>query len=148
MSATNLSRRSMFSLLLGTVATAALTAPAAPAAAKPAHAAAASNELMVIYISAEDCGPCRVFEAEDMPRWTASPFARTVKFVRAKAPKSVQAFQAKYWPKEAQPYLSAVRVPIVPSFMLVSGGSVISVGTGLNGWRQQTLPQVQQLFRT
>ena len=141
-SATNLNRRSLFSLLLGTVATAALTA-----AATAKSAAAANNDLMVIYVCADDCGPCRVFEAEDMPRWMASPFARTVRFVRAKAPKSVQAFQARYWPKEAQPYIGAFRAPIVPSFMLVSGRTVLSVGWGLNGWRQQTLPQVQQLVR-
>ena len=44
-------------------------------------------------------------------------------------------------------YLSAFRAPIVPSFMLVSGGNVVTVGAGLSGWRQQTLPQVQQMAR-
>ena len=137
-----LSRRSMFGLLLGTVATAALTAPA-PAEAKRTT----SNELMVIYVCADDCGPCRVFEAEDMPRWMASPLARSVRFVRARAPKSSQAFQSKYWPSEARPYMSAFRAPIVPSFMFVAGGNVVAMGAGLSGWRQQTLPQVQNMVR-
>jgi hypothetical protein len=143
MSATNLSRRSMFGLLLGTAATAALGTYSKPAAAK----AVGTNELMVIYVSAEDCGPCRVFEAEDLPRWMASPLARTVRLVRIRAPKTGQAFQAKYWPGEARPYMSAFRAPIVPSFMLVAGGNVVASGSGLNGWRQQTLPQVQQMAR-
>jgi hypothetical protein len=142
MSASTLSRRSTFGLLLGTVSTAALTAPA-PAEAKRT----AGAELMVIYVCADDCGPCRVFEAEDMPRWTASPLARSVRFVRARAPKTSQAFQAKYWPSEARPYMSAFRARIVPSFMLVAGGNVVTMGAGLNGWRQQTLPQVQNMVR-
>lgn len=143
MSATTLSRRSMFGLLLGTAATAALSTYAGPAAAKGAPA----PEMMVIYVCADDCGPCRVFEAEDLPRWMASPLARSVRFVRAKAPKSTQAFQAKYWPSVARPYMSAFRAPIVPSFMFVAGGNVVASGAGLNGWRQTTLPQVQQMVR-
>lgn len=139
---TLLGRRSMFGLLLGTTAAAALTAPA-PAAAK----ATPHTELMVIYVCAADCGPCKVFDAEDLPRWMASPLARSVRFVRTSAPKTTQAFQAKYWPKEARPYLSAFRAPIVPSFMFVAGGNVVATGAGLNGWRQQTLPQVQQMVR-
>jgi hypothetical protein len=143
MSTPNLSRRSMLGLLLGTAATAALTVHSTPAEAK----LAANSDLMVIYVCADDCGPCRVFEAEDMPRWMASSLARSVRFVRARAPKTAQAFQAKYWPSEARPYMSAFRAPIVPSFMFVAGGKVVASGAGLAGWRQQTLPQVQQMVQ-
>jgi hypothetical protein len=142
MSASTLSRRSMFGLLLGTTATAALSTFAAPALAK---AATPTAEMMIIYVCADDCGPCRVFEAEDLPRWMASPMARTVRLVRAKAPKTTQAFQAKYWPSEARPYMSAFRAPIVPSFMFVANGNVVASGAGLAGWRQTTLPRVQQM---
>jgi hypothetical protein len=141
---TNMSRRSMLGLLLGTAATAALTVHSASAQAK----LAATSDLMVIYVCADDCGPCRVFEAEDLPRWMSSPLARSVRFVRARAPKTSQAFQAKYWPSEARPYMSSFRAPIVPSFMFVAGGNVVAMGAGLNGWRQQTLPQVQNMVRT
>ena len=143
MTSPTLSRRSMFGLLLGTVATAAFTVHSAPAEAKLAP----GGDMMVIYVCADDCGPCRVFEAEDMPRWMASPLARSVRFVRAHAPKTSLAFQAKYWPSEARPYMSAFRAPIVPSFMFVAGGNVVAMGAGLNGWRQQTLPQVQSMVR-
>lgn len=139
---TLLARRSMLGLLLGTTAAAALSAPA-PANAK----ATPHTEMMVIYVGAADCAPCKVFEAEDLPRWMASPLARSVRFVRTQAPRTTQAFQARYWPREARPYLSAFRAPIVPSFMFVAGGNVIATGAGLNGWRQQTLPQVQQMVR-
>ena len=56
-----------------------------------------------------------------------------------------QAYQAKYWPPEARPYHSAVKVPIVPSFILVNNGSVVLVGNGIVGWRNQVLPQVHHL---
>jgi hypothetical protein len=31
--------------------------------------------------------------------------------------------------------------------MFVAGGNVVATGAGLAGWRQQTLPQVQQMAR-
>ncbi|MBM3645673.1 MAG: hypothetical protein FJX02_15220 [Alphaproteobacteria bacterium] len=137
MTTTNQTRRGFLGLLMGTVATVALTGQV--------EASPRAGGTMVIFVSADDCGPCKVFEAQDFPQFAQSALARTVKFVRVKAPKSAQAFQAKYWPKEAQPYLSSFKAAMVPSFMVVSGGAVMSVGAGLRGWRDQALPRLQQL---
>jgi hypothetical protein len=136
-------RRSLFGFLAGTVATAAVPHTAAAAVVR-----ARSPELMVIYVGADDCGPCRTFEAEDMPRWEASPLSNSVRFVHAKARKSSQAFNARNWPQEARPFAGAFQSPIVPSFMLVQNGNVVSVGAGIRSWRQQTLPKLEQMART
>ena len=136
----NLGRRSLFGFALASAATAA----AHSAAAVPR---AASGDLMVIYVGAGDCAPCRTFEAEDMPRWQASALSRTVRFVRVAAPKTSQAFNPRYWPKEAKPFIGVFTAPIVPSFMLVANGRVVATGGGLRNWRQQTLPKLEQLAR-
>jgi len=107
--------------------------------------ARAQHHLMVIYVSADDCAPCIVFSKQDFPQWQASPLSRRVRFVTAHAPKSSQAFQARFWPSEARPFLGAVKTPIVPTFILVQSGTVSIVGAGLAGWRNQILPQVQRL---
>jgi hypothetical protein len=136
------SRRSLFSLFVAGAATAAASniQPAVAAATR-----AKASEFMVIYVGADDCGPCRLFEAEDMPRWQASALSSSVHFVHAKARKSSQAFDARSWPKEARPFAGAFTAPVVPSFMLVQNGRVVSVGAGVRSWRQQTLPLLQQM---
>ncbi len=106
---------------------------------------AAANSVMIVYIAADDCAPCRVFAAEDWPKFEASREFRLVRFHKTSAPKTTQAYQLKYWPAEARPYAAAVKVPIVPSFVLVNNGAVVLVGSGIVGWRNQVLPQIRQL---
>jgi hypothetical protein len=104
----------------------------------------ASAATMIIYVHADDCAPCHIFQAQDWPQFKASPVSRAVHFVRTTAPKTTQAYQVKYWPSEARPFHSAVKVPIVPSFILVRQRQVVLVGNGIVGWRNQVLPQLHQ----
>lgn len=110
----------------------------------PTAADAAAN-IMIVYVYADDCAPCQIFQAQDWPQFRASPLVRAVHFVRTTAPKTTQAYQVRYWPSEARPFHSAVKVPIVPSFILVRQRRVVLVGNGLVGWRNQILPQAHQL---
>ena len=107
--------------------------------------ASAANNVVIVYIAADDCAPCRVFASDDWPKFEASPLFRLVRFHKTSAPKTTQAYQLKYWPVEARPYAAAVKVPIVPSFILVNNGGVTLVGSGIVGWRNQVLPQIRQL---
>jgi hypothetical protein len=127
------SRRLLLGGALGATATLASTGPARAA------------QVMIIYVYADDCAPCQIFQAHDWPQFQASRLARSVRFVRTSAPKTTQAYQVKYWPSEARPFHSAVKVPIVPSFILVNSGQVVLVGNGIVGWRNQVLPQIHQL---
>ena len=99
----------------------------------------------MVYIAADDCAPCRQFDASDWPLWQASPLSRVVRFLRAQAPRTTQAFQTRYWPTEARYFAGAVKVPVVPSFILANNGGVVLVGSGLVGWRSQVLPEIQRL---
>ncbi len=131
-----LSRR----IVLGGVVGASLAAPALIKSA-----AASGGGIAVVYISAEDCAPCRAFEASDWPQWQASPLSQRVRFLRAHAPKTTQAYQTKYWPSEARSFAGAVKVPVVPSFILANNGGVVLVGSGLVGWRNQVLPEIRRI---
>ena len=122
-----------------------LGATLAGLAAFPVPSLASSAGVMVVYVFADDCAPCHLFQTQDWPLFRASRVSRVVNFVRTTAPKTTQAYQARFWPSEARPFLSAVKVPIVPSFILVKKGSVLVIGNGIVGWRNQVLPQVHQL---
>jgi hypothetical protein len=124
-------------LLGGAVATLASLPDTAPARA--------SSAVMVVYVYAEDCAPCQIFQAQDWPHFKSSAVSRAVRFVRTTAPKTTQAYQVRYWPSEARPFHSAVKVPIVPSFILINHNRVVLVGNGIVGWRNQVLPQLHQL---
>jgi hypothetical protein len=113
--------------------------------ALPGPSLASSAAVMVVFVYADDCAACHIFKTQDWPQFMASPVSRAVNFVRTSAPKTTQAFQVRYWPSEARPFHSAVKVPIVPSFILVKKRNVVLVGNGILGWRNQVLPQVRQL---
>jgi hypothetical protein len=114
----------------------------AAAAVSPASARTAAPNLSIIYVGAKDCGPCRVFDSQDLPQWNKSMLARDVKLIHVDAPSVNVAFQARHWPAEARPFISAVKAPIVPCFILVDGKSVVAIGTGIGGWRNQVLPMI------
>ncbi len=114
------------------------------AAALPAlPARAAGPNLSIIYVSAKDCGPCQVFKAQDLPQWNKSLLAASIHLIEIDAPSISVAFQARYWPTAARPFLAAAsKIPIVPTFILVDGRDIVKIGTGLGGWRNQVLPQI------
>lgn len=118
---------------------------AALAALPDTAPAQASSAVMIVYVYADDCAPCQIFQAQDWPSFNKLPVSRAVRFVKTTAPKTTQAYQVRYWPSEARPFHSAVKVPIVPSFILVKHNRVMLVGNGIVGWRNQVLPQVHQL---
>lgn len=109
--------------------------------AVPAQAAGRKN-LSIIYVSAKDCGPCQVFKHQDLPQWNKSVMAASIRLITIDAPSTSVAYQARHWPNEARPFLAAVKVPVVPTFILVDGRDIVKIGTGLGGWRNQVLPEI------
>jgi len=120
-------------------AAAAATAALAPTAGL---AQAAGMDLTIIYVGAKDCGPCQVFKHQDFPQWAKSAFPQTVRFVEIDAPTTTVAYQARYWPSNVRFVLQQVKVPIVPTFFLLDGRTIVKSGTGVGGWRNQILPLI------
>ena len=103
---------------------------------------AAAANLTIIYVGAKDCLPCQVYEVTDYPQWNREPAARSVRFIMVKAPLIANAFQARYWPPEARPYLKSVMFPAVPLFILIADGRIVKIVSGLGGWRNQLAPHI------
>ena len=93
-------------------------------------------------VGAKDCGPCQVFKHQDFPQWAKSAFPQTVRFVEIDAPTTTVAYQARYWPSNVRFVLQQVKVPIVPTFFLLDGRTIVKSGTGVGGWRNQILPLI------
>ena len=98
--------------------------------------------LTIVYVGAQDCGPCQVFKNQDYPQWAKSAFPGTVRFVQVDAPKTTAAYQARYWPSDLRFLLREIKVPVVPNFILLDGRTVVKIGTGVGGWRNQILPMI------
>ena len=52
------------------------------------------------------------------------------------------AYQARYWPSDVRFVLPQVKVPIVPTFILLDGRTIVKSGSGVGGWRNQILPMI------
>jgi hypothetical protein len=121
-------------------------AGAAAAAVAPGPALAQSRtagmDLTIIYVGAKDCPPCQVFKNQDLPHWSRSPSARSVRFVHIEAPRMTGAYSARYWPSNYRFVLQQVTVPIVPQFFLLEGNIIVKSAAGISGWRSQILPMI------
>lgn len=118
----------------------AATLSGATATQAQAQRVTADMNLTIVYVSAEDCGPCKVFKHQDLPQWQRSSFH--VRFVQVAAPKTTVAYQARYWPSDFRFLLREIKVPIVPNFILLDGRTIVKIGTGVGGWRNQILPMI------
>lgn len=114
------------------------------AAALPAMPAFANSDvkLTIIYVGAKDCGPCQVFNVQDRPQWDRSGYPRNVRFITIDAPKTTVAYNARYWPSDVRFVLPQIKVPVVPTFILLDGRTIVKIGTGVGGWRAQIMPQI------
>jgi thiol-disulfide isomerase/thioredoxin len=123
--------------LAGLAAAIALAPGAALAQGRPK-----GMDLTIVYVGAKDCGPCQVFKHQDFPQWAKSAFPGSVRFVEIEAPTTTVAYQARYWPSNVRFVLQQVKVPIVPTFFLLDGNTIVQTGSGVGGWRNKILPMI------
>jgi hypothetical protein len=124
-------------------ALAALATVAVPATSfAQSRARVSGMNLTIVYVGAKDCGPCQVFKHQDFPQWARSGFPTIVRFVEIDAPTTSTAYQARHWPSDLRFLLREIKVPIVPNFILLDGRTIVKIGTGVGGWRNQVLPMI------
>jgi len=75
---------------------------AALAALGGSAARAQAAGMRVVYVGADDCPPCKTWEAQDMPAYINSAASLSVPLIRIKSQKSANAFQQRNWPSNTQ----------------------------------------------
>jgi hypothetical protein len=108
----------------------------------------AAEDLLLIYVGAEDCAPCRAWQngaGDDFRR--SSEFAR-IRYREVKSPHLHDLMGDAHWPDELRGYRSHLkRSDGVPLWFVVSGDVVVAQHFGAEAWHANVLPALRSHAR-
>lgn len=115
-------------------------------AATPSPAQA--GPVTLIYVGAEDCAPCRVWQNGDGAQFRQTAEFARIGYVEVKSPVLHDILKDEYWPEPVRGYRDLLkRSDGVPLWLVVSDGKVIEQRFGPTAWRASILPSIKAALR-
>lgn len=140
------SRALMAVLCLAMFAAMAAIAATLPFAHAPAPIRAADVKL--IYVGADDCAPCRVWQNNDGAAFRRSAEFPRITYVEVKARHLHDVLKDENWPEQIRELRSRVRKSDgVPLWLVVSNDEVVAQRFGAAAWHAEILPAIQARLR-
>jgi hypothetical protein len=113
-------------------------------AARPAR----DPEVMVLYVGAEDCAPCRAWQRGEGAAFLASADFPRITYREVKSPHLHDLLKDENWPDEIRSYRSRLRRGDgVPLWLVVSDREIVEQRFGPAEWRASVLPRIKSLLR-
>jgi len=110
----------------------------------PARAA----DLLLIYVGAEDCAPCRAWQNGDGAEFRRSADFVRIGYIEVKPLHLHDVLKDEQWPEPIRGYRNYVkRSDGVPLWFVVSKDEVIEQRFGAAAWRASILPAIQSALR-
>ena len=105
-------------------------------------------DLMLIYVGAEDCAPCRAWQKDDGVDFRRSIEFSRIRYHEVKSPRLHELLSDTYWPEELRMYRGRLKPSDgVPLWLIVSGDAVVAQHFGAQGWRTSVLPALRSHLR-
>lgn len=137
---------------LAAIVAGAAVAVAILAAGRTEHADVAAlqraKEVTLVYIGAEDCAPCRIWQREtEAEIQTSAKFARLT-YRAVKSPALFDLMDDKHWPEDLRGYRDRL-VPGAgaPTWLIIADGALVIKAAGASQWRDAVLPRLESLMR-
>jgi hypothetical protein len=112
--------------------------------ARPARA----PEIMLLYVGAEDCAPCRAWQKGDGASFLASVEFPRISYREVKSAHLADMLNDDNWPEELRGYRSQLkRSDGVPLWLVVSDHEIVERKFGADAWRESILPKIRSLLR-
>lgn len=131
---------------LGTIVAVAVIGVAAwrPHPGKPGPA----SDIMVLYVGAEDCAPCRAWKSGDGAVFFASQEFARITYREVKSPHLQDVLNDENWPGEIRTYRDSLqRSDGVPLWLVVSNHEIVEKQFGAAQWRANVLPKIKSFLR-
>lgn len=114
----------------------------------PRAARGAAAPWMLVYVGAEDCGPCKTWRRDHRPGFLASAEFGSLDYRELVAPRLKDLLEDETWPAELRAVRSAVTArPGAPQWLVVRDGRVAWSEAGLTAWRQAVWPAIRAAAR-
>jgi hypothetical protein len=105
-------------------------------------------QIMLLYVGAEDCAPCRAWELGDKVVFKASAEFPRVIYREVKSPTLFDVLKDENWADDLRGYRDQLgRDAGVPLWMVIVDNRVVQRAMGPAQWREDTLPTVKALLQ-
>jgi hypothetical protein len=113
------------------------------------HVAQANRpELMLLYVGADDCAPCRAWRKGDGADFRGSAAFARISYREVRSPHLDDVLNDENWPADIRDYRSRIRRSDgVPLWLVIADGRVVEQQFGATAWRERILPAVKSYLR-
>lgn len=104
--------------------------------------------MLVLYIGADDCAPCRTWHSQHEPAFrTSSAFSR-IEYRQVRSPTLFALLKDEYWPQALRGYRTQIEPGSgVPLWFVVADDRVVLKSAGISQWDAKVLPTIRALVR-
>ena len=106
------------------------------------------HDLMLVYVGAEDCAPCRAWQGSAAASFRSSPEFARLAYQEVKSPTLRDVRKDEYWPGELRRYRDHLDSRAgVPLWLVIADHEIVERGFGISQWQDAVLPKLRSLLR-
>jgi hypothetical protein len=105
------------------------------------------RDVTLLYIGADDCGPCRIWQRAERSSFRSSPEFARVTYREVKSPSVFDILKDEYWPADLRPHRGPIGDAAVPLWLVVADDVVVQRAFGASQWHGTVLPKLRALLR-
>ncbi len=104
-------------------------------------------EVMLLYVGAEDCAPCRAWQKHDRAAFLASAEFAHLTYREVKSRHLEDVLKDENWPEDLRGYRNSLRRSDgVPLWLVVADRKIVEQRFGATEWRESVLPKIRSLL--
>jgi len=105
------------------------------------------KDIMLLYLGAEDCAPCRAWQSSEGASFLASADFPRITYREVKSPHLHDILKDENWPDDIRDYRAVLRRGDgVPLWLVVVDHKVVEQRFGAAEWRASVLPTIKSLL--
>ena len=110
--------------------------------------AISEKNVTLVYVGAEDCAPCGIWQRKQGIAFRDSPEFGRLTYREVKSPTLFDVLKDDNWPEDVRVYRQAVsRESGVPLWLVIADDKIVMQRSGLAQWQETVLPKVKSLLR-